>query len=265
MASRQDKGIATTHRPCSLGAGLFRLISAASMSLVGCVTSAFGAEDVQSATMAEPAAPLYAPSTDPYRLRVPGPAQFRLQSGEPDARPRVETSALSVISDRPFHSEVARAAQEFGVDPALIHAVITVESGYNARALSPKGAQGLMQLMPDTAQRFGIGVPNLVWRPDRNIRAGVAYLSALLTLFNQDVALALAAYNAGENAVLRFGGRIPPFRETQDYVPKVLEVYGQLKPQIVPPPVEGALTAKVRRQYPAPRSIEDLNSVIVSD
>lgn len=235
------------------------------MGLLGCVPSVFAAEDVQVATMAEPAAPLYAPSTDPYRLRVPGPTQFRLQSGEADETSQAATSAPSVMSDRPFHSEVTRAAQEFGVDPALIHAVITVESGYNARALSPKGAQGLMQLMPDTAQRFGISVPNLVWKPDRNIRAGVAYLRTLLTLFNQDVALALAAYNAGENAVLRSGGRIPPFRETQDYVPKVLEVYGQLKPHIAPPIAEGTPTAKVRRQYPAPRSIEDLNNVTVSD
>lgn len=264
MALRQGKAHAGFRRTCAAGGQVLSIMGAASLSWFGCAASAFASEDIQVSAMADTAAPLHAPSTDPYRLRMPGADRFRLQSGETEATSQsVMSPPATSMSDRPFHSEVARAARESGVDPALVHAVITVESGYNARALSPKGAQGLMQLMPDTAQRFGIAVPNLVWRPDRNIRAGVAYLRTLLTLFNQDVALALAAYNAGENAVLRFGGRIPPFRETQDYVPRVLEVYAQLKPRIAPPLAASA--AKVRRQYPAPRSVEDLNSITVSD
>jgi soluble lytic murein transglycosylase-like protein len=97
--------------------------------------------------------------------------------------------------------------------------VITVESGYNPRAVSRKGAKGLMQLMPSTAQRFG--AMNL-FDPQQNVRAGARYLKWLLQYFDGDLKLALAAYTAGEGAVMRYGRRIPPFPETIDYVPRVL-------------------------------------------
>lgn len=116
-------------------------------------------------------------------------------------------------------SIVIQAADEFGVSPYLLHAIIAVESAYDARAVSSKGAQGLMQLMPATARRFGVLDP---FDPHENVRGGARYIKALLEQFNGDLALTLAAYNAGENAVVRYGNRVPPFAETRKYVPKVM-------------------------------------------
>ena len=125
-----------------------------------------------------------------------------------------------------YREIVAEAARQATVDPRLLHAVIAVESGYNPQALSIKGAIGLMQLMPGTVRRYGVGDAR---DPLQNILAGARYLRDLLKLFNNDVSLALAAYNAGENAVLRHGSRIPPYRETAAYVPKVLAIYRKLE------------------------------------
>jgi soluble lytic murein transglycosylase-like protein len=123
------------------------------------------------------------------------------------------------------YAELIRTvAREEQVDPALLHAVITVESGYNARALSPKGAVGLMQLMPDTARRYAVSD---IWDPVENLRGGARYLRDLLGMFNDNLTLAVAAYNAGEKAVIRHGHRIPPYSETQNYVPKVLGFYSR--------------------------------------
>lgn len=124
----------------------------------------------------------------------------------------------------PFNNEVIIAANETDIEPALIHAVITVESKHNPYAQSKKGAYGLMQLMPETSRRFNVLDKN---NPKQNILAGAKYLRELLKLFNGDLKLSLAAYNAGPAAVQRFGGKIPPYRETVDYVPKVLKYYKQ--------------------------------------
>jgi len=125
-----------------------------------------------------------------------------------------------------FHGHIVAAAKTYSLEPALIHAVITAESAYNPLARSPKGAKGLMQLMPGTAERYGVRNP---LDPRQNILGGAAYLRDLLTMFGNDIQLALAAYNAGEGAVARHGGRIPPYRETLDYVPKVLAYYKRYK------------------------------------
>jgi soluble lytic murein transglycosylase-like protein len=125
-----------------------------------------------------------------------------------------------------YHTHVVAAAREYSLEPALIHAVISAESGYNPLARSPKGARGLMQLMPATARRYGVENP---LDPKQNIYGGAAYLRHLLTLFGDDLNLALAAYNAGEGAVMEYGHRIPPYRETAQYVPKVLSYYKRYK------------------------------------
>ena len=123
---------------------------------------------------------------------------------------------------RQYTPLIETAAKTHGVDVALVHAVITAESGYNPRAVSRAGAQGIMQLMPDTARRFGV---QNSFDAAQNIDGGVKYLRELLTMFNGNRELAVAAYNAGENAVIRHGNRIPPYAETMHYVPKVLGFY----------------------------------------
>lgn len=112
---------------------------------------------------------------------------------------------------------VARIAGQHQISPELVHSMIKIESNYDAYAISPKGALGLMQLIPSTARRFGVSD---VFNPKENIQGGVKYLKYLLHLFGGDYRLALAAYNAGEAAVIRYSG-IPPFPETQNYVRRV--------------------------------------------
>ena len=121
-----------------------------------------------------------------------------------------------------FDSHIQAAASLYGVAEDLIKAVITAESEFDAFAVSSKGAQGLMQLMPFTARRFGVTDP---FDPRQNIFAGTQYLRFLLDMFQGDVSLALAGYNAGENAVARFRG-IPPFKETRSYVQKIVDMLG---------------------------------------
>jgi hypothetical protein len=127
---------------------------------------------------------------------------------------------------RRFTSIVEVAARSHGVEPALVQAVITAESGFNPNALSRKGASGLMQLMPDTARRYGV---QNIFDPVENVHGGVRYLKDLLAMFKGDMRLALAGYNAGENAVIRAGNRIPPYAETQNYVPKVIDFYHRFR------------------------------------
>jgi len=121
-----------------------------------------------------------------------------------------------------FDRIIEDVSRIYGLESALLHAVITVESSYNPKAVSNKGAAGLMQLMPGTAKRYGVAD---AFDPAQNLGGGARYLRDLLNLFDSDVSLALAAYNAGENAVKKHGNRIPPYRETLRYVPKVLDYY----------------------------------------
>ena len=121
-----------------------------------------------------------------------------------------------------YAKHIQDAARINKLEPALIHAVISAESGYNPFARSPKGAAGLMQLMPATAKRYG--VTNRL-DPAQNIQGGARYLRDLVRMFNNDLHLAVAAYNAGENAVVKYGNRIPPYSETMTYVPRVMTYY----------------------------------------
>ena len=142
---------------------------------------------------------------------------------EAKAAPAAPAAPLDEHRVAQFKPMIQKVAQETSVPPQLLHAVVAVESGYDARAVSRKGAQGLMQLMPQTAQRFGV---RNAFDPLENLRGGALYLKWLLDYFNGDLKLALAGYNAGENEVVRAGYKIPPIKETRDYVPKVLAQMG---------------------------------------
>ncbi len=156
---------------------------------------------------------------------IPGDARYRPVPTEGGARPPVP-AALPATGRDPARERyalpVAHAAADTGLPAGLLHAVIKAESNYDADAVSHKGAVGLMQLMPETARRFGV----LDARdPSANVLGGARYLKSLLAMFDADLALALAAYNAGPAAVLRSGRAVPPYGETQRYVPRVLELY----------------------------------------
>jgi len=145
-------------------------------------------------------------------------------------------SFLSVVASSPiihkrlrYKRLIQKVANHTGLEAAFLHAIIQIESAYNPNAISPKGAVGLMQLMPATAKRFG--VKNRT-NPSSNIYGGARYLRFLLNLFNNNTMLAVAAYNAGENVVKRYGNKIPPYRETRNYVKKVMKLYRSLQGQI---------------------------------
>lgn len=137
--------------------------------------------------------------------------------------PTPSATPLQAFKHHPAKGEVAEMVRElapiYGLDANLVLAVIEAESNFNPRARSHKNAQGLMQLIPATAERFGVRNP---WDPEQNMRGGMAYLRWLLRYFDGDVTLALAGYNAGEGAVDKYGG-VPPFAETRAYVKKIIE------------------------------------------
>ena len=141
------------------------------------------------------------------------------------AAPKVETipDDIPLSGDCDLDWIIFRAGEQAGVDPRFIHAVIKQESKYNAKAVSYAGAQGLMQMMPATAKRFGLKDP---FDPAANVEAGTKYLKWLLERFNGDVSLALAGYNAGEGSVDKYKG-VPPYSETQNYVKKIVANYGK--------------------------------------
>jgi soluble lytic murein transglycosylase-like protein len=134
------------------------------------------------------------------------------------------TRYVAADRSRPFEDLILSHSREQGVRPELVRAVMQVESAFNPRARSPKGALGLMQLMPATARQYG--VVN-AFDPAQNVRAGVTYLRALLDRYGNDETLALAAYNAGPNAVDRHGQAVPPYRETRNYVAQINRMAGK--------------------------------------
>ncbi len=162
---------------------------------------------------------------------VPDDARFQLLlAAPPDASPAGGGPHGIDWLARAAHYDalIAGAAKSATIQAALLRAVIVVESGFNPRAVSKRGAVGLMQLLPATARRYGVKNP---FDPEQNVRAGARYLSDLLTRFDSNLELALAAYNAGEAAVERYGRRIPPYPETMHYVPSVIGVYQRLLEQ----------------------------------
>jgi len=155
-----------------------------------------------------------------YRLLLATPPEEREA-----AAPKVANWLAKSAEFDPF---IEKAARSHGVRPELVRAVIVAESAFNPNAVSNRGAVGLMQLRPATAHRYGVAN---AFDPEQNIKAGVHYLRDLMTRYGNNLELTLAAYNAGEDAVERYGHSIPPFAETRHYVPTVLRIYRSLLAQ----------------------------------
>jgi soluble lytic murein transglycosylase-like protein len=168
-----------------------------------------------------------------HYTNVPVDARFELllRSAPEVSEAGSPISAAMLARATDYDPIIETAAADHEVNPDLLRAVIVVESGFDAQARSPKGAVGLMQLMPATARAYG--AEDLA-DPRQNVEAGTRFLRDLLDRYDEDLELVLAAYNAGEPAVERHGRRIPPFAETRQYVPKVLRVYRSLKDEAVP-------------------------------
>jgi soluble lytic murein transglycosylase-like protein len=181
---------------------------------------------------------------------------------------RSATKLIAFFDISPSYKQVKHhlreAAREQGVDFELLQALIATESGFDPRAVSPKGAVGLMQIMPATAVRYGVvgdhpeAVAKKLTDPRTNVRTGARYLRDLIRMFPGQIELALAAYNAGEGAVQRAGNRIPNYRETQNYVKTVMQLYGMLKP---PATVAsgGHPLQRVQMELPAPTAMARRN------
>jgi soluble lytic murein transglycosylase-like protein len=167
---------------------------------------------------------------------VPDDARYQLIVRTPEAAPAAQgadakRAAAWLARSVDYDAAILRAAGDAKVRPELVRAVIVVESGFNPRAISRRGAIGLMQLLPATARRYGAFN---AFDPEQNIRAGARYLADLITRYgSEQLELVLAAYNAGENAVEKYGRSIPPYKETRAYVPNVLKMYHALRAQSV--------------------------------
>ena len=187
--------------------------------LAAAAAPGFALADVYSFTDADGVAHFSNVPTDSrYQLLIATPAESVAGAAK---NPSIDWLARSAQYD----GVITGAAKDATIQAALVRAVIVVESGFNPRAVSKKGAIGLMQLQPATARRYGV---KNIYDPEQNVRAGAHYLSDLLTRFDSNLELALAAYNAGEQAVERYGRHVPPFRETLAYVPSVMKVYQRL-------------------------------------
>lgn len=184
---------------------------------------------------------------DAYRLRVKPGTHAPLPPPAAAETVKVEFVPSPRLQSRPFAKIIAAAAENTSLDPVLVHAVISVESGYNPAARSSKGALGLMQVLPETGARYGI--KNVALSPAANVRAGTRYLKDLMDMFDRRLDLVLAAYNAGEGAVIKYGERIPPFRETQHYVPTVLARYKEWREPKVLPAVDSLIATPGKRVY----------------
>lgn len=198
-----------------------------------------------------------------YQLFFKGPTAAELAAAKAQERPVdpefVQTPIFRRVQNHPnvkrYEPLIAQYAKRYDVDAALVKAVVAVESAFEPTAVSAKGALGLMQVIPDTAERYGVAsdatrtIEQKLLDPKVNLDIGTRYLRDLLVLFADDVALALAAYNAGEASVQRFANRIPPFPETQEFVKLVTQFYALYKPP-PPPPKPARITLPRRSELP---------------
>jgi hypothetical protein len=202
-----------------------------------------------------------------YALFFRGGESFDTSEGVQAPRPlqapaAVGSKLLAYFDVSPSYRQVKQhlrdAAAEHGIEPELLQALIATESGFDPSAVSPKGAIGLMQVLPATAQRYGLSgdakmpLAMKLTDPRTNIRTGVRYLSDLIRMFPGQLELALAAYNAGEGAVQRAGNRIPNYRETQNYVKTVMQLYTMLKPQRLAAAPGGPVPRRIHMELPGP-------------
>jgi len=206
------------------------LLSALCLAIAGASASVQAAGSIYLSTTSgglpsyshEPASP----DSEPYLTLAEPPPRPRQRLSNPSLRPRAsERRAYAGLITPTVRELVAAASRAYGVPHALLLAVMHAESNFNPAARSPVGAIGLMQIMPPTGARYGVrqGLAD----PVNNIDVGARYLKDLLGLFKGDVQLAVAAYNAGEGAVIKYGRRIPPYAETRAYVPKVMSLYAR--------------------------------------
>ena len=162
-----------------------------------------------------------------------------------------------------YDSYIVQSSRRYGLDPLLIYAQMHQESSFKLNATSHKGASGLMQLMPATARRFGV---TKIYDPQQNIDAGIRYMRWLLDTFNGDVVLALAGYNAGEGAVMKYGWNVPPYRETQEYVRRISARYNAISdPRYVHSArrVNGQTAAKLGQKESRPLTVYEPNAIPV--
>jgi hypothetical protein len=164
-------------------------------------------------------------------------------TGEVPAPAPAPAALSSKSKSEAYDPIIEKYASNYGIDPSLIRSIIAAESGFNPKAISAKGARGLMQLMPQTAKRLGV---NNSFDPEQNIHGGIKHFRSLLNSFNEDIPLSLAAYNAGENLVQRLG-RIPSIKETQDYVQSITKRYDKSKSEVKPQPQEKEKTPSLFR------------------
>jgi soluble lytic murein transglycosylase-like protein len=203
--------------------------------------------------------------------KVDAQSAVRLDSSRAEAAPQVPPKLAAFYELSPNYKtvrpHVRAAAKAHNIDYELLKALITTESGFDPKAISPKGATGLMQLMPATAERMGVVGDARVTQaaklfdPKTNVNAGARYLRLLINMFPQRLDLALAAYNAGEGAVQRAGNKIPNFKETQDYVRTVTQLYAALKPP--PLPLASQATKLVPPSQPDRVSVQLPNRALI--
>ncbi len=204
-----------------------------------------------------------APPPAPAKKPVPVPKKFtklRNYTYTPPAGALVELTSKPInpslgnftTGNATVDTLIVESGKRNSVDPLLIYSIMHQESSFKARAMSHKGARGLMQLMPATAARFGV---TNIWDPKQNIEGGTRYMRFLLDLFAGDVKLALAGYNAGEGAVLKYGYQVPPYSESQEYVRRIGRRYSLIRDPQAAPVVNTPSDGKLAQRDPEPLTV----------